>query len=226
MLCCSSLSCVRFFVALWTVARQAFLSITNFWSFLKLMSSELVMPFNHFIFCHPLLFLPSVFPTIRAFSNELAFCIRWLKYWSFSISLSMNIQAWFLLGLTGLILLFKGLKSFLQHHSLKASVLQCSAFFMVQLLHPYMTTVWKTIALTRRAFVGKVMFLLFNMLARFVIAFLPRSKHLLISWLQSPSAGILEPKKIKSVTVSSVSLFFNQGSNPYSLHPCVGSAES
>ena len=104
-----SLSCVRFFAALWTVACQASLSITNFWSLLKLMSIDLVMPFNHFIFCRPLLLLPSVFPTIRAFSNELAFCIRWIKSWSFSISLSMNIQGWFLLGLTGLILLFEGL---------------------------------------------------------------------------------------------------------------------
>ena len=104
-----SLSCVRFFAALWTVACQASLSITNFWSLLKLTSIALVMPFNHFIFCRPLLLLPSVFPTIRAFSNELAFCIRWIKSWSFSISLSMNIQGWFLLGLTGLILLSKGL---------------------------------------------------------------------------------------------------------------------
>ena len=146
--------------------------------------------------------------SIRVFSNELAFHIRWPKYWSFSFNISPSNEYsglitfgidWFdLLAVQGT------LKSLLQHHSLKASVLQLSALFMVQPSHPYMTT-GKTIALTRRTFVGKVMYLFFNLLSRFVIAFLPRSKHFLISWLQSPSAVILEPKKIKSVIVSVVS---------------------
>ena len=156
-----------------------------------------VMPSNHLILCHPLLLLPSIFPCIRVFSNESALHIRWPKYWSFSFSpyneysgLSCFRIDWFdFLGVQ------RTLKSLLQYHSLKASILQCSAFFLVQLSHPYMTT-GKTIALTRQTFVGKVMSLLFNMLSRFVIAFLPRSKYLLISWLQSPSAVILEPKKI------------------------------
>ena len=166
------------------------------------------MPSNHLILCHPLLFLPSVFPIIRVFSNESILCIRWTKYWSFSFNISPSNEYsglipfrmdWFdLLAVQGT------LKSLVQYHSSKASILQHSAFSMVQLSHPYMTT-GKTTALTRWTFVNKIMSLLFNMLSRLVIAFLPRSKCLLISWLQSPSAVILEPKKIKSVIVSIVS---------------------
>ena len=166
------------------------------------------MPSNHLILCRPLLLLPSIFPSIRFFSNESVLSIRWPKYWSFSFSISPSNEY------SGLIAFWMDwfdlpavqgtLKSLLQHHSSKASILQCSALFIVQLSHPYMTT-RKTIALTRWTFVGKVMSLLFNILSMLVIAFLPRSKHLLISWLQSPSAVILEPKKIKSVTVSIVS---------------------
>jgi len=159
------------------------------------------------ILCYPLL-LPSIFPNIRVFSNESALHIRWPKYWNFSISpsneysgLSSFRSDWFdLLAVQGI------LKSLLQHHSLKALILRLSAFFIVQLSHPYMTT-GKTIALTRRTFAGKVMSMLFNTLSRFVIAFLPRSNHLLISWIQSLSTVILEPKKIKSVTVSTFPLF-------------------
>ena len=159
------------------------------------------MPSSHLILCRPLLLLPSIFPSIRVFSNESALHIRWTKYWSFSFSISPSNEHpglisfrmdWLdLLGVRGT------LKSLLQHHSSKASILRLSAFFTVQLSHPYMTT-GKTIALTRQTFVGKVMSLLFNMLSRLVITFLPRSKRLLISWLQSPSAVILEPTKIKS----------------------------
>ena len=151
------------------------------------------MPSNHLILCHPLLLPPSIFPSIKVFSNE-SILIRWLNYWSFSISPSNEYS-----GLTSLrmdwldLLAVQGtLKSLLQHHSSKASILWCSGFFMVQLSHPYMTT-GKIIALTRQTFVGKVMSLVFNMLSRLVIPFLPRSKCLLISWLQSPSAVILEP---------------------------------
>ena len=159
------------------------------------------MPFNHLNLCHSLLLLPSIFHSIRVFSSESVLLIRWPKYWSSSISLSSEN-----LGLTGMIpLLCKGLSRVLQHHSLKASFLQCSAFFIVQLSHLYMTN-GKTIASTRWTFVGKVMSLFFNMLSRFVIVFLPRSKRLLISWLKSPSTVILESKKIKSVTVSIVSI--------------------
>ena len=177
--------------SLWAAAWQASLSITNSWSLLKLMSIQSVMPSNHLTLCHPLLLLPSIFPSIRISSTESALCIRWLKYWSFSFSISPSNEYsglissridWFdFLEVQGT------LKSLLQHHSSKASVLWHSAFFMVQFSHPYMTT-GKTIALTRWTIVGKVMSLLFNMLSRLVIAFLPRSKHLLISWLQSPSA--------------------------------------
>ena len=172
------------------------------------MSIESVMPSNHLILCRPLFLLPSIFPSTRVFSNVSVLHIRWLKYWSFSFSISPSNEYsglisfrmdWFdVLSVQGT------LKSLLQHHSSKASILQHSAFFIVPLSHPYITT-GKTIALTRRTFVSKVMSLLFNMLSRLVIAFLPRSKHLLTSWLQSPSAVILEPKKIKSVTGSSVS---------------------
>ena len=172
------------------------------------MSIQLVMPFNHLILCCPLLLPPSIFPGIRGFSSELILRIRWPKYWSFSFSISPSNEYsglisfridWFeLLAVQGT------LKSLLQHHSSKASILWHSAFFMVQLSHPYMTT-GKTIALTGRTCVDKVMSLLFNMLSRLVITFLPRSKRLLISWLQSPSVVILEPPKIKSDTVSTVS---------------------
>ena len=189
----------------WTAACQASLSITNSRSLFKRMSIGSVMPFNHLILCHPLLLAPSIFPSIRVFSSESVLHIRWPKYWSFSFNISPSNEYsglisfrmdWFdLLAVQGT------LKSLLQHHSSKASILQRSAFFIVQLSHPYLTT-GKTVALTRWTFVGKVMSLLFNMLSRLDIAFLPRSKHLLIAWLQSPSAVILEPAKIKSVTVS------------------------
>ena len=169
-------------------------------SLLKLMSIESVMPSNHLILCHPHLLQPSIFPTSRVFSNESVLCIRYPKYWSFSFSISPSNEYsglssfkkdWFdLFAVQGT------LKSLLQQHSSKASILQHSAFFMAQLSHPYMTT-GKTIALTVWTFVGKVLSLLSNVLSRLVIAFLPRSKHFLISWLQSPSAVILQPKKIK-----------------------------
>ena len=165
-------------------------------------------PSNHLILCHPLLLLPSIFPSIRVFSNESALCIRWPKYWSFSFSISPSNEhpglICFRMDWLDLLAARGTLKSLLQHHSSKASILQHSAYFTVQLSHPYMTT-GKTIALTRRTFVDKVMSLLFNMLSMLVITFLPRSKRLLISWLQSPSAVILEPRKIKSATVSTVS---------------------
>ena len=171
-------------------------SITNSRSLLKLMSIELVIPPNHLILCHPLLLLHSIFPSIRILSNESALCIRWPKYWSFSFNISLSSEHPGLISLRmdwlDLLAVQGTLKSLLQHHSSKASILWCSAFFIVQLSHSYMTT-GKTIALTRRTFVGKVMSLLFNMLSRLVITFLPRRKHLSISWLQSPSAVILEP---------------------------------
>ena len=172
------------------------------------MSIKSVLPFNHLILCHPLLLLPSICPCIRVFANEMALLIRWPKYWSFSFSISPSNEYSELisLGLRGLISLLPKqgtLKSLLQHYSSKASILRPSTIFMIQLSHPYMT-IRKTIALTRWTSVGKKC-LLFNMLSRFDIPFLPRSKHLLISWLQSPTAVILEPKKIKSVTVSIVS---------------------
>ena len=159
------------------------------------------MPSNYLILCHPLLLLPSIFPSIRVFSNESGLHVRWPKYWSFSFNISPSNEysglISFRIDWLDLLAVQGTLKSLLQHHSLKASVLWRSAFFIVQLSHPYMTT-RKTIALTRWAFVGKVMSLLFSMLTRLVITFLPRSKCLLISWLQSPSAVILEPQKIKS----------------------------
>ena len=179
--CCSVPQSWRHFVTPWMAARQASLSIIS-WSLLKLMSIESVMPSNHLILCHPLLLLLSVFPSIRVFSNELVLCISWPKYWSFSFSISPSNKYsglisfridWFdLLAVQGMTL-----TSLLQHHRWKLSVLQRSAFFMVQLSHPYMTA-GETIALTRWIFVGKVMSLHFNMLSRFVIAFLPRSKRL------------------------------------------------
>ena len=169
------------------------------------MSIELVMPSNYLILCRPLLLPPSILPSIRVFSNDSALHIRWPKYWSFSFSISPSNDysgpISFRMDWLDFLAVQGTLKSLLQLHSSKASNLRHSAFFMVQLSHPCMTT-GKTIALTRGTFVGKVMSLLFNMLSRLVIAFIPRSKHLLISWLQSPSAVILQPKKIKSLTVS------------------------
>ena len=165
------------------------------------------MPSNHLIFCHHLLFLPLIFPSIRVFSSESALCIRWPKYWNFSFNISPSNEhpglISFRMDWLDLLAVQGTLKILLQHHSSKASILRHSAFFIVQLSHPYVTT-GKTIALIRRTFVDKVMPLLFNMLSRLVIIFLPRSKLLLISWLQSPSAVILEPRKIKSATVSTV----------------------
>ena len=244
-----SLSCVWLFEAPWTVACQVSLSITNSQNLLKLMSIESVMPSNHLILCHPLLLLPSIFPSFKVFSNESVLCIRWPKNQSFSFSIipSKEIPRLisFRMDWLDLLAVQGTLKSLLQHHSSKASILQWSVFFMVQLSHPHMTT-GKVIALTRWAFVDEVMSLLFNMLSRLVIGegngkplqcsclenprdggawwaavygvaqsrtrlkwlsssrlvitFLPRSKRLLVSWLQSPSAVILEPKKIKSVS--------------------------
>ena len=165
------------------------------------------MPSKHLILCRPLLLPPSIFPSIRVFSNESVLHIRWPKYWSFSFSISPSIEysglISFRMDWLDLLVVQGTLKSLLQHHSSKASILQCSAFFIVQLSHPYMTT-GNTIALTRRTFVGKVTSLLFNILSRLAITFLPRRKRLLISWLQSPSAVILEPPKIKSATVTTV----------------------
>ena len=201
-----SLSHVQLFATPWTAARQASLSITNSRSLLKLMCIESVMPPNHLSHpCHPFLLPPSIIPSIKVFCNESVLLIRWPKYWSFSFSSSPSNEysglIYFRMDWLDLLAVQGTLKSLLQHHSSKASILQCSAFFTVQLSHPYMTT-GKTIALTRWTLVSKVMSLLLNMLSRLIIAFLPRSKRLLISWLQSPSAVILEPPKIKSDTVS------------------------
>ena len=202
--CCCSVAKLRLFAIPWTAAPEPSLSFTVSPSLLKLMSIESVIPFNHLILCHPLLVLPSIFPRIRGFSSEVALQFRWPEDWSFSFSISpcneysglisLRID-WFDLAVHGT------LKSLLQHHSSKASVLWCSAFFIIQLSHPHMTT-GKTIALTRRSFVGKVTSLLFNVLSRSARALLPRSKRLLISCLQSPFTVIWEPKKIKSATVS------------------------
>ena len=201
-----SLSCV--FVTPWTAAHQASLSIANSQSLLKLMPIESVMPSNHLILCHPLLLLPSIFPSIRVFSNKSALRIRWPKYWSFSVSIRPSNKhsglISFRMDWLDLLAVQGTLKSLFQQRSSKASNLQHSAFFIVQLSHPYMTT-GKTMALTRWIFVGKVMSLLLNMLSRLVITFLPMNKRLFILWLQSPSAVILEPPKIKSATVSTVS---------------------
>ena len=201
-----SLSHVGHFVTPWSAARQASLSMTNSRSLLKLMSIESVMPSSHLVLCHPLFLLTSIFTSIKVFSSELALHIMWPKYWSFSFSfspfseysglISLRIDSFDPRAVQGT------LKSLLQCHSSKASFLRCSAFFVVQLSHPYVTA-GKTIALTVQTFVSKVISLLFNMLSRFVIVFLPRSKRLLISQLQSPSVLILELKK--SVTVSIVS---------------------
>ena len=187
-----SLSCVWLFAIPWNEAHQASLSITNCWSVPKLMSIESVMPSNHLILYHPLLLLPSIFPSIRVFTNDSALRIRWPKYWSFSFSLSPSNEypglVSFRVDCLDLLAVQGTLKSLLQHHR---SILWCLVFFIVQLSHPYVTT-GKTIILTRWIFVGKVMSLLFNMLSRLVITFPRRSKCLLISWLQSPSAVILE----------------------------------
>ena len=198
---------VQLFATPWTAACQAYLSITKSQNLRKPMSIELVMPSNHLICCCPLLLPPSIFPSIGVFSSESVLRIRWPKYWSFRFNISLPNEYsglisfrmdWFdLLAVQGT------LKSLLRHHSSKASILWLSTFFIVPLLYPDMTT-GKTIVLARWTFVGEVISLLFNKLSRSNITFLPRSKHLLISWLQSPSAVILEPPKIKSITVSTV----------------------
>ena len=166
------------------------------------------MPSNHFTLCHPLLLPPSILPSIRVFSNKSVLLIKWPKDWRFSLNISPSSEhsglISFRMDWLDLLAVQGTLKSLLQHHSSKASILQRSAFFIVQFSHPHKTT-GETIALTRWTFVGKVMYLIFNMLSRLVITFLPRSKHLLISWLQPPSAVILEPKKIKSATISTTS---------------------
>ena len=195
-----SLTHVQPFATPWTAAWQASLSFIKAWSLLKLMSIESVMSSNHLILCRPLLLPTSIFLNIRVFSNESVLRIRWPKYWSFSFNISPSSEysglISFRMDLLDLLAVQGTLKSLQQHPGPKTLILQCSAFFIVQLSHPYMTT-GKIIALTRWTFVGKVMSLLFNMLSRLVIAVLPRSKHLLISWLPSPSAVILELPKIK-----------------------------
>jgi len=185
------LSRVWLFATPWITAHQASLSITNSWSPPKLMCIESVMTPSHLILCHPLLLLPPIPPSIRVFFNESTLCMKWPKYWSFSFSISPSNEhpglISFRMDWLDLLAVQGTLKSLLQHHSSKASILRHSAFFTVQHSHPYMTT-GKTIALTRWTFVGKVISLLFSILSRLVITFLPRRKHLLISWLQSPSA--------------------------------------
>ena len=202
------LSRVWLFETPWVAAHQALLSITNSWSSPKCMALELVMPSNHLILCRLLLLLPSIFPNIRVFSNESVLHIKWQEYWSFSFNISPSNEysglISFRMDWLHLLAVQGTLKSLLQHRSSKESFIWCSAFFTVQLSHPYMTT-GKTIALTRQTFVGKIMSLHFNMLSKLVITFLLRSKCLLISWLKSPFAVILEPTKIKSVTASTVS---------------------
>ena len=188
----------------WTAAHQASLSFTISQSLLKLMSIESVMPSNHLILCHPLLELLSTFHTIRVFSSESALCIKWPKYWSFSFSISPSNEYSGLISFTidwlDLLAVQETLKSLLQHHNSKASILQCSAFCVVQPSYPYMTT-GKTIALTIRTFIDKVMSMFFNTLSRFVIVFLPRSKYLLISWLHEKDANISK----KDITKSKIS---------------------
>ena len=203
-----SLSHVRLFVTPWITTHQASLSIINSQRSLKLMSIKSVMPSSHLIFCRSLLLLPPIPPSIRVFSNESTLRMKWPKYSSFSFSISPSKEhpglISFRMDWLDLLAGQGTVKSLPQYHSSKASILQWSAFFTDQLSHPYMTT-GKTIALIRRTFVGKVMSLLFNMLSRLAITFLQRGKRLLISWLQSPSAVILEPRKINSDTVSTVS---------------------
>ena len=193
-----SLSRVWLFAIPWITARQASLSITNSGSSLRLTSIESMMPSSHLILCRPLLLLPLIPPSISVFSNESTLHMRWSKYWSFSFSITPSKEIpgliSFRMDWLDLLAVQGTLKSLLQHHNSKASILWCSDFFTVQLSHPYMT-IGKTIAFTRWTFVGKVMSLLLNMLSRLVITFLPRSKCLLISWQQSLSAVILEPKK-------------------------------
>ena len=195
-----SLSHVQLFATPWTAACQYSLSMTTSWSLLKLMSIESVMPSNHLILCCPLLLPPSIFPSMKLFSSESVLYIRWPKYWSFSFSISPSNEYSGLISFRtdwlDLLAVQGTLKSLLQHHSSKASILQYSAFFIVQRSHPHMTTD-KTTTLNRYIWVGKVMSVLFNMLSRLVITFLPKNKHLFISWLQSPSAVIWEPPKIK-----------------------------
>ena len=204
-----SLSHVWLFVTPWIAARRTSLSITNSRSLLRLMSIESVVPSSHLILCCPFLLLSPIPPSIRVFSNELTLRMRWPKYWSFSFSISPSNEhpglIFFIMDWLDLLAVQGTLKSLFQHHNSKASIFRHSAFFTAQLSHPYMT-----IALTRQTFVGKVMSLLFNMLSRLVITFLPRSKHLLISWLQLPSAVILEHKKVKFDTVSTVSPSLSQ----------------
>ena len=207
-----SLSRVRLFATPWIAACQASLSITNSWSSLKLMSIESVMPSNHLILCRPLLLLPSVFPSIRVFSNESALYIRWPKYWSFIFSISPSKEhpgLIFRMDRLDLLAVQGTLKSLLQHHSSKASMLQLSAFFIVQLSHPYLTT-GKTIALTRRTFVGKVMSLLFNMLSRLVITLLPRKVQLFVTkgtvvW-QAPLLSTISWNLLKFLSIELVLL--------------------
>ena len=205
-----SLSRVWLFATPWIAAHQASRSIANSWSLLKLTSLESVMPSNHPILCRPLLLPPSISPSIRVYSSESVLHIRWPNYWSFSFNISPSNEY---LGLISFrmdwldLRAVQGTLRVFSNTTVQKHFLQQSAFFMVQLSHPY-TTTGKTIALTRWTFVGKVMSLLFNMLSRFVIAFLPRNKRLSISWVQSPSAVILEPKKIKSATVSTVPHLF------------------
>ena len=193
-----SLSCVWLFVAPWNTACQASLSIINSWSLLKLMSIESVMPSNHLILCQTLLLLPSTFLSIRVFSNESALRIRWPKYWSFSFNISPSNEhpglISFRMDLLDLLAVQGTLKSLLQHHSSKAPILQCTAFLVVQLSHPYMTT-GKTIALTIQSFVGKVTSQLFNILSRLVTTFFPRSKCLLIHGCNHHQQWFWRPKK-------------------------------
>ena len=194
------LSRVRLLTTPCTATHQTSLSITNSWSLFKLMSIDSVMPFNHLMLCRPLFLLPSIFPSVRVFSNESFIPIRWPKYWSFSFNISPSNEhpglISFRMDWLDLLAVQGMLKSLLQHHSSKAAILWHSAFFLVRLSHPYMTT-GKTIAFTRWTFVGKVMSLLFNVLSRLVIKFFPRNKRVLISWMQSPSSVILEQKKNK-----------------------------
>ena len=202
LLCCGWL-----FATLRTVACHASLSITNTWSLFKLMSIELVMPPSHLILCFPLLLLHAIFPSIRVFSKSF-FQIGWPKYWNFSFSISPSNEysrlTSFRIDWFGLLAIQGTVKGFLQHYSSKASIIWHSAFFLVQNFHIHEST-GKTAVLTRQTLVSRIMPLLFNMLSRLVIAFLPRSKYLFISWLQWPSTVILEPKKRKSATVSIVS---------------------
>ena len=195
---------VWFFATPQTATQQPSLYFTISLSLLKIMSIESVIQSNHHILCHLLLLLPSIFPSIRFFPNESTLCIRCPKYWSFSLSTSPSGLIFFRIDRFDLLDVQGTLKYLLQHYSSKACIFQCSAFFMVQLLHPYITT-GKTVDLTIQIFVGKVMSLLFNILSRFVITFLLRSKCLLNSYLQSLSSVILEPKKMKSITVSTLS---------------------